>query len=270
MSRIKYTIVPKENVETCIFESGVKLSESDTIINPMVIFNVNMELGIEQDIYGDNIDQDNVRFTQESNLLSVLSEANDEDFCNTVIINGFNIDLDYIRDNIAKLAQKSGKIYSINVISDKRKYTNFTLNLTSEISNELTDEEWELYKKDYEESFEESLAQDVEENKIRPRCTEEEAERAMAELLKAICGIDNSDMPDDDEGSLLAIIDNKDNAIVPSKKESDYQAYSFANNDGMVTIEAEYDQLVIMDEEHEVVFPRSYIDFIIDTLNKLK
>ena len=47
MSRIKYTIVPKENIEASIFESGVRLSETDLIIDPIVVFNANMELGIE-------------------------------------------------------------------------------------------------------------------------------------------------------------------------------------------------------------------------------
>ena len=60
MSRIKYTIVPKENLEACIFESGVRLSEVDIIIDPIIVFNANMELGIETEIYGEEMNEDNL------------------------------------------------------------------------------------------------------------------------------------------------------------------------------------------------------------------
>ena len=72
MSRIKYTIVPKDLVENGIFESGVRLSESTIIIDPIVIFNNNMELGIEQEIYGNEVSPENIKFTTESNLFKLL------------------------------------------------------------------------------------------------------------------------------------------------------------------------------------------------------
>ena len=282
MSRIKYTIVPKENIEAGIFESGVRLSETDLIIDPIVIFNCNMELGIEQEIYGDEVSPENIKFTQESNLLSLLREVNDDDISNTIIINGFNLDLDYMRNHIAKLAKDSDKIFSVNVISDKRKYNNFTINLTSEISTELTDEEWEEYKNEYEKSFVKSLELDTEDNKVGPRYTEEEAADAVRELLKAVLGITDDEI--DEEDGILTVgmneppklpepISLKDEIITPKKEEkpkSDYKAYSYADTEGMITIESENGRLIFMDEQSEIEVPKEYIDFIIETLNKLK
>lgn len=287
MSRIKYTIVPKDNIEASIFESGVKLSESSIVIDPVIIFNANMELGIETEIYGNDVDPENIKFAHNKSLLKVLMEANDERFSNTIIINGFDIDLDFVRNHIAKMAKRSDKIFSINVISDKRKYTNFTLNLTSEISTEFTDEEWEKYKRDYEESFEKSLEQDIEENKIKPRDSEEDAKKAVTELLKALYGLTDEDIEEDDEGGLtlelrdspklLTANDSDDNQMpmilsgskkLP-KKEA-YEAYSYANDNGMITIERYGKELIIMDEEHDVVIPLEFKDFIIDVLNKIK
>lgn len=281
MSRIKYTIVPKENIEAGIFESGVRLSETDLIIDPIVIFNCNMELGIEQEIYGDEVSPENIKFTQESNLLSLLREVNDDDISNTIIINGFNLDLDYVRNNIAKLAKDSDKIFSVNVISDKRKYNNFTINLTSEISTELTDEEWEEYKDEYEKSFEKSLELDTEDNKVGPRYTEEEAAEAVRELLKAVLGVTDDEI--DEENGILTVgmneqpklpepISLKDDMIIKKeeKPKSDYKAYSYADTEGMITIESENGRLIFMDEQSEIEVPKEYIDFIIETLNKLK
>ena len=277
MSRIKYTIVPKENIEASIFESGVRLSETDLIIDPIVVFNANMELGIETEIYGNDISNDNFRFTKESNLLNTLTEINDAEMTNTIIVNGFDIDLDYVHKHITKLANKSDKIYSINVISDKRKYTNFTINLDSEENIRMTDEEWEQFKIDFEENFKESLSQDVESNKLS-RSTED-TEKAVEELLKAVLGVTDEDIEKDEDGMLTIELKENKPAVLPAPKKiidvkpttkTDYESYSYANNDGMVTIEQEDGMLIFMDEENEIVVPVEFKDFIIETLKKLK
>ncbi len=277
MSRIKYTIVPKENIEASIFESGVRLSETDLIIDPIVVFNANMELGIETEIYGNDISNDNFRFTKESNLLNILTEVNDAEMTNTIIVNGFDIDLDYVHKHITKLANKSDKIYSINVISDKRKYTNFTINLDSEENIRMTDEEWEQFKIDFEENFKESLSQDVESNKLS-RSTED-TEKAVEELLKAVLGVTDEDIEKDEDGMLTIELKENKPAVLPAPKKiidvkpttkTDYESYSYANNDGMVTIEQEDGMLIFMDEENEIVVPVEFKDFIIETLKKLK
>lgn len=277
MSRIKYTIVPKENIEASIFESGVRLSETDLIIDPIVVFNANMELGIETEIYGNDISNDNFRFTKESNLLNILTEVNDAEMTNTIIVNGFDIDLDYVHKHITKLANKSDKIYSINVISDKRKYTNFTINLDSEENIRMTDEEWEQFKIDFEENFEESLSQDVESNKLSRNT--EDTEKAVEELLKAVLGVTDDDIEKDEDGMLTIELKENKPAVLPAPKKiidvkpttkTDYESYSYANNDGMVTIEQEDGMLIFMDEENEIVVPVEFKDFIIETLKKLK
>ena len=277
MSRIKYTIVPKENIEASIFESGVRLSETDLIIDPIVVFNANMELGIETEIYGNDISNDNFRFTKESNLLNILTEVNDAEMTNTIIVNGFDIDLDYVHKHITKLANKSDKIYSINVISDKRKYTNFTINLDSEENIRMTDEEWEQFKIDFEENFKESLSQDVESNKLS-RSTED-TEKAVEELLKAVLGVTDEDIEKDEDGMLTIELKENKPATLPAPKKiidvkpttkTDYESYSYANNDGMITIEQEDGMLIFMDEENEIVVPVEFKDFIIETLKKLK
>lgn len=278
MSRIKYTIVPKENIEAGIFESGVRLSESDIIIDPIVIFNCNMELGIEQEIYGDEISPENVKFAKESDLLPLLKEVNDDDISNTIIINGFDLTLDDMRDEIAVLAKESGKIFSVNVISDRRKYNNFTINLTSAIRDEISDKEWEEYKEEYEQSFIDSLALDTEDNKVGDRYSEEEAIKAVKELLKAAFGVTDNEIEEEEDGMLTieTDTDTKVNSCVPAtivpekKTKSDYKAYSYADTEGMITIESENGRLIFMDEQSEIEVPAEYIDFIIETLNKLR
>ena len=136
----------------------------------------------------------------------------------------------------------------------------------------MTDDEWEKYKKEYNKEFEDSLSKDVERNKvIRP--DDEEAEKAVAELLKSILGITDEDIQKEDDGMLTVEI--KDNTNLPApcnykNEKDDYEAYSYANNTGMITIEKDDGKLIFMDEENEVIFPEDFLQFIIETLKKLK
>ena len=283
MSKIKYTIVPKENVEASIFESGVKLSQSSVVINPIVVFNSNMELGIEQEIYGDEIDPEDVMFATDEMLLNVLKEANTADMCNTIIINGFDIDLDYVREHITKLANQSDKIFSINVISDKRKYTNFTINIMSDIDTSLSEEEWEEFKQEYEESFQESLAADVEDKSEKTKMTKEEAEETVKDLLKTVLGITDDDIEEDDEDGVFTIDLNEDNfnpnfilspidepkKLAAPKKTKKFKSYAYADEKGSIGIELDDDRIYIMDDETEISIPVEFVEFLQETLDKL-
>lgn len=289
MSRIKYTIVPASNIEASIFESGVKLSETSTVIDPIIIFNANMELGIETEIYGNDVGPENIIFTTEKSLMKTLRTANDDRFSNTIIVNGFDIDLDMVRNVFAKLAKQSEKIFSINVLSDQRKYTNFTINLTSDIDTEISDEEWEQCKSDYKNDFEESLKLDVKENKIRSRDDRDnDAQQIAMDLLKALYGIDDDIDPDDDGIITFTLpepidkskdepikelqkAEKKEIDIVKKDEKSDiYESYTYANYDGMITLERNGDVLFIMDEDDELAIPIEFVDFMIETLKKLK
>ena len=142
--------------------------------------------------------------------------------------------------------------------------------------------EWEEYKDEYEKSFEKSLELDTEDNKVGPKYTEEEAAEAVRELLKAVLGVTDDEIDEEDgiltvgmndKPKLLEPISLKDEIITPKKEEkqkSDYKAYSYADTEGMITIESENGRLIFMDEQSEIEVHEEYIDFIIETLNKLK
>ena len=86
-AKIKYTIVPRDILEDAIYESGVALTENAIVIEPIVVFNSTMDIGIEQDIYNNEIPENNTRFSTEKNLYNMLLEENESEFCNTIIVN---------------------------------------------------------------------------------------------------------------------------------------------------------------------------------------
>ena len=262
-----------------------------------------MDLGIEQDIYNNEIPESNIRFTSEKDLYKTLLEENEAELCNTIIINGFNIDLNFVREKIAPLSKKSDKIFSINVISDKRKFTNYTVYLSNTLKEGYTDEQWKEYINDYFKEFEVSLAQDKEEHSLskeKYRAAEEKINDFLNKLLGLENGENFADLLKDskdkkDESVVVEFSDergkylvdssvpkvslNDENKIsakkepkpeeVPVELNENYESYTYEDNDGVVNVSIDGDCLIIANEEDEILFHKKYIDHLIDFLSRL-
>lgn len=296
-AKIKYTIVPKNILEDAIYESGIALTENAIVIEPIIIFNSNMDLGIEQDIYNNEIPESNIRFTSEKDLYKTLLEENEAELCNTIIINGFNIDLNFVREKIAPLSKKSDKIFSINVISDKRKFTNYTVYLSNTLKEGYTDEQWKEYINDYFKEFEVSLEQDKEEHSLSKE-KYRAAEEKINDFLNKLLGLENGENfadllkkdPKDKDDSVVVefsdergkyLVDSSSQNNLPAKKEEpkmeeapvelneNYESYTYEDNDGLLTVTIDGDCLIIANEEDEILFHKKYIDQLIDFLSRL-
>ena len=288
-AKIKYTIVPVDILEDAIYESGVALTENAMVIEPIIIFNSTMDLGIEQDIYNNEIPESNTRFSTEKDLYKILLEENEDEFCNTIIINGFNIDLNFVREKIAPLSKKSDKIFSINVLSDKRKFTNYTVYLNNTLLEDYSDEEWKEYITDFYKEFDVSLAQDKEEyslSKEKYRAAEEK----INDFLNKLLGLDQEQATEPakkekkeefEEEKEVEISEERDKYLVDSSKDKPvikaksneerdhYESYTYEDNDGLVCVSIDGDCLIIANEEDEILFDKKYIDQIIEFLSRL-
>lgn len=288
-AKIKYTIVPVDILEDAIYESGVALTENAMVIEPIIIFNSTMDLGIEQDIYNNEIPESNTRFSTEKDLYKILLEENEDEFCNTIIINGFNIDLNFVREKIAPLSKKSDKIFSINVLSDKRKFTNYTVYLNNTLLEDYSDEEWKEYITDFYKEFDVSLAQDKEEyslSKEKYRAAEEK----INDFLNKLLGLDQEQAAESakkekkeefEEEKEVEISEERDKYLVDSSKDKPvikaksneerdhYESYTYEDNDGLVCVSIDGDCLIIANEEDEILFDKKYIDQIIEFLSRL-
>lgn len=288
-AKIKYTIVPVDILEDAIYESGVALTENAMVIEPIIIFNSTMDLGIEQDIYNNEIPESNTRFSTEKDLYKILLEENEDEFCNTIIINGFNIDLNFVREKIAPLSKKSDKIFSINVLSDKRKFTNYTVYLNNTLLEDYSDEEWKEYITDFYKEFDVSLAQDKEEyslSKEKYRAAEEK----INDFLNKLLGLDQEQATESakkekkeefEEEKEVEISEERDKYLVDSSKDKPvikaksneerdhYESYTYEDNDGLVCVSIDGDCLIIANEEDEILFDKKYIDQIIEFLSRL-
>ena len=288
-AKIKYTIVPRDILEDAIYESGVALTENAMVIEPIIIFNSTMDLGIEQDTYNNEIPESNTRFSTEKDLYKILLEENEDEFCNTIIINGFNIDLNFVREKIAPLSKKSDKIFSINVLSDKRKFTNYTVYLNNTLLEDYSDDEWKEYITDFYKEFDVSLAQDKEEyslSKEKYRAAEEK----INDFLNKLLGLDQEQATESakkekkeefEEEKEVEISEERDKYLVDSSKDKPvikaksneerdhYESYTYEDNDGLVCVSIDGDCLIIANEDDEILFDKKYIDQIIEFLSRL-
>ena len=278
-AKIKYTIVPRDILEDAIYESGVALTENAMVIEPIIIFNSTMDLGIEQDIYNNEIPESNTRFSTEKDLYKILLEENEDEFCNTIIINGFNIDLNFVREKIAPLSKKSDKIFSINVLSDKRKFTNYTVYLNNTLLEDYSDEEWKEYITDFYKEFDVSLAQDKEEyslSKEKYRAAEEK----INDFLNKLLGLDQEQNTESakkekkeefneekevevsEERGRYLVDSSADKPVIKAKSEEreHYESYTYEDNDGLVCISLDGDCLIIANEDDEILFDKKYMD----------
>lgn len=298
-AKIKYTIVPKNILEDAIYESGIALTENAIVIEPIIIFNSTMDLGIEQDIYNNEIPESNTRFSAEKDLYKMLLEENESELCNTIIINGFNIDLNFVREKIAPLSKKSGKIFSINVISDKRKYTNYTVYLNNTLKEDYTDEQWKEYINDYFKEFEISLEQDKEEHSLSKE-KYRAAEEKINDFLNKLLGLENGeenfanllkDSKDKQNDSVVVEFSDErgkylvDSSATPTKEldkdkpqevnevpaelSENFESYTYEDKDGIVNVSIDGDCLIIANEDEEILFHKKYIDHLIDFLSRL-
>ena len=288
-AKIKYTIVPRDILEDAIYESGVALTENALVIEPIIVFNSTMDIGIEQDIYNNEIPESNTRFSTEKSLYNVLQEENEDEYCNTIIINGFNIDLNFVREKIAPLSKKSDKIFSINVLSDKRKFTNYTVYLNNTLLEDYSDDEWKEYITDFYKEFDVSLAQDKEEyslSKEKYRAAEEK----INDFLNKLLGLDQEQATEPakkekkeefEEEKEVEISEERDKYLVDSSKDKPvikaksneerdhYESYTYEDNDGLVCVSIDGDCLIIANEDDEILFDKKYIDQIIEFLSRL-
>lgn len=265
-SKIKYTVVPENVLEDALYESGVILTDAEIVISPLILFNDTMDLGLN-DIYEEEIgiSEDDIKYIDEDELMNCINEYKDEDFGNCVILNGFELSLDYVREQLLKISNEFGILFSINIPTTSRKYTSFTVYIDA--TKTYSDKEWDEYKKKYEKLLEESKEEDVEENKILTiEEFEDEGPVSLDDFLFEILGIEKEEV----EEIRREINEDKTKILPKPRNNKNYQSYAFEDENSMIVIDKDNGILTIATEDGEVKIPDKHTDFIIDTLEKLK
>ena len=141
---IKYTIMPKNEDDD--YSQNFKLSlrefakalEDKTLVAPLIIYNSDLDipLDMEQEI------EKYVFYTDKDGLAALIKKQETTDYFRCLILHGFDISLDEVREIYCPLSRRNEADVCVNVIEDLNyEGFNFKENLTFYLRNDLDKKE---------------------------------------------------------------------------------------------------------------------------------
>ena len=292
---IKYTIMPKNEDDD--YSQNFKLSlrefakslEDKTLVAPLIIYNSDLDipLDMEKEI------EKYVFYSDKDGLAGLIKKQETTDYFRCLILHGFDISLDEIRNVYCPLSRRNEADVCVNVIQDlDYEGLSFKENLTFYLRNDLdqcTDEEWEDDKKAIEDDMEEYISEWLQYDDL--------SEEDMMELLPYLMSgdLDEFDkkiaekkkkMPtkkDDnkkDEGKVIYIplpeeLSSEDKKSKEEKHEEEEEVEKYISCvyecDRLIALtKIDDDLFLIEDDNYEIEVDLDQMQFLIESFNRIK
>ena len=292
---IKYTIMPKNEDDD--YSQNFKLSlrefakslEDKTLVAPLIIYNSDLDipLDMEKEI------EKYVFYSDKDGLAGLIKKQETTDYFRCLILHGFDISLDEVRNVYCPLSRRNEADVCVNVIQDlDYEGLSFKENLTFYLRNDLdqcTDEEWEDDKKAIEDDMEEYINEWLQYDDL--------SEEDMMELLPYLMSgdLDEFDkkiaekrkkMPakkDDDNGKVLYIplpeeIKKGEKPEMKSKEEiheekeevEKYISCVYECDRLIALTKIDDDLFLIEDDNYEIEIDLDQMQFLIESFNRIK
>ncbi len=274
---VKLTYIPYSNVDKGFYESIVEVSDyNDGIVNPFILYNQELDINVEN---LDSIINKYTEYIDESELYKNIDRiVKDEDEGGTLILYGFDISLDDIREEIMPRINENFYV-SINVIVDDDDFvSSSSINIPMDIVNE-SDDEWAGHKEELIEElqkissiyqklnsvFKDFMAPFEEASNDKPKKKKEEPKslEAPKEEMKLL-GYINLPIATDKSD------DKSKDSIEDSELDENFVCYTYEDVDNLVSVVRLGKVFSIEDEnDNRVEFNEKALDFIIESLMKL-
>ena len=288
---IKYTIVPKNDNDD--YDSNFKLSltefakalDGKALLAPLILYNSDLDIPLDMD----ETIEDYMIYTDKDNLLSVIKRQETIDVFRSLIIHGFDISLDEVRDIYCPLARRNQADVCINTIQELELDSNLTFYLYDDL-DKCSDEEWDDTKmqlkqdmKDYIDEYKNFESLDEEElMDLLPFFFDDSNEEGSFEdFLDTISKAANKkkkeekkEEPKKEENTnIIPLPLPEDLNKLDDVKEEQQRMMTLSYDDGknFIALNKLGDDLyTIEDEEGEVLLSAEQIDYIMYAYNKLK
>ena len=291
---IKYTIMPRNDDDD--YSQNFKLSlrefakslEDKTLVAPLIIYNSDLDipLDMEKEI------EKYVFYTDKDGLATLIKKQETTDYFRCLILHGFDISLDEVRDVYCPLSRKNEADVCINVVQElDYEGLSFKENLTFYLRNDLdncTEEEWEEDKKAIEEDMDEYINEWLSYDDL--------SEEDMMELLPYLMtgDLDKFDeamekkkkkMPvkkDDDNGKVLYIPlpeelkkgekpEMKPREEANEEEELNRSITCLYECDRLIALtKIDDDLFLIEDDNYEIEVDLDQMQFLIESFNRIK
>ena len=288
---IKYTIVPKNYNDD--YDSNFKLSltefakalDGKALLAPLILYNSDLDIPLDMD----ETIEDYMIYTDKDNLLSVIKKQETIDVFRSLIIHGFDISLDEVRDIYCPLARRNQADVCINTIQELELDSNLTFYLYDDL-DKCSDEEWDDTKiqlkqdmKDYIDEYKNFESMDEEDlMDLLPFFFDDSNEEGSFEdFLDTISKAANKkkkeekkEEPKKEENTnIIPLPLPEDLNKLDDVKEEQQRMMTLSYDDGknFIALNKLGDDLyTIEDEEGEVLLSAEQIDYIMYAYNKLK
>ena len=285
---IKYTLMPynKEEDYEHFFSLSLrelaKNTKDKSLLAPLIIYNSDLDVPMDNDL------EDYTVYCNESQIIDVIRRQEINDVFRTLIIHGFDVSMDDLKETYIGIARRNNADLCINVIQDTGIDSNITLYIDSCIEKS-DDKLWNMQKKEMEDEIEEFINTYDDNDYDYYDYTPEELE-SVEDFLESLFVDYNlmsnniNKIKDKEEKSTdltpteikKNAVDKKDKTFIDVQPEEDIISYTYENNDDVVSISCiDRDMFVITENNYEVAlnalqmeFIVNMYDLIIDQLNK--
>lgn len=287
---IKYTLMPLnedddyEHFFNLSLRELAKNTSDKSLLAPLILYNSDLDVPMDNDL------EEYTIYCNEEQIIEVIKRQEINDVFRTLILHGFNISMDQLKNDFIKIARRNNANLCINVIQDTGIDSNITLYIDSDIENS-DDKLWELQKqemwdevdefiKNYDnydyydyspediesvENFLEALFNDCGFNSSKDKKEKKEKQKVKESETKII--------PLNDAAFETLFSNECENTEEPVNKEEikeDVIAFSFEINNDIIKVACVDEELIVIEEnDYEIALNLKQMDFIMECYKKI-
>lgn len=287
---IKYTLMPLnedddyEHFFNLSLRELAKNTNDKSLLAPLILYNSDLDVPMDNDL------EEYTIYCNEEQIIEVIKRQEINDVFRTLILHGFNISMDQLKNDFIKIARRNNANLCINVIQDTGIDSNITLYIDSDIENS-DDKLWELQKqemwdevdefiKNYDnydyydyspediesvENFLEALFNDCGFNSSKDKKEKKEKQKVKESETKII--------PLNDAAFETLFSNECENTEEPVNKEEieeDVIAFSFEINNDIIKVACVDEELIVIEEnDYEIALNLKQMDFVMECYKKI-
>lgn len=273
---IKYTLMPynKEDDYEHYFSLSLrelaKNTKDKSLLAPLIIYNSELDVPMDNEL------EEYTVYCNDSQILDVIRKQEVNDVFRTLVLHGFDISMDELKNTYVGIARRNNADLCINIIQDTGIDYNVTLYIDPCI--EKSDEKlWEAQKKEMQDEIDYFISNYDDYDCYDYSQKDIECVENFLESLFNGCA-DFEDLKKDKKEKKESKEKDNNNKIIPLTPElKDYEheedveveediiSYSFENNGDVVKISCvDEDMFVIEENSYEVVLNLKQMDFIVN------
>ena len=278
---VKYTLMPfneEEDYEhffSLSLRELAKNTKDKSLLAPLIVYNSELDVPMDNDL------EEYTVYCNQDQILEVIKKQEINDVFRTLILHGFDISMDEMKETYIGIARRNNADLCINIIEDTGIDSNITLYIDASIEKS-DDKLWEMQKKEMNDEIAEFInSYDSYEVFDYSDYTQEEIESVenFLDILFNECGMDSlkrdkNKKEEKEEDSKVIPLPSNNLALQPSKDielEEDNIAYTFENNGDVIKIACVDKNLFIIEEnDYEVALSLQQMEFVMECYKKIK